>query len=426
MVESGGGPRPVPRGGARAALLQAASELMYGATLDDLTAFITVPRLRERTGLSSGAIYAAFAAEIAASPGRSAPQVVARLAFLDPPGDQDRSVIETSLLVSQIVEDAVDGPVALPEVIARLVAAPGVEGARGSFTAEFTHDWLAASVCLQDPEVAEDLRANYEEFRATYTPTLLRVLELVDREPVAGLHPEQVADILISVMDGLALRLRFDESLGEEFVVIVLLGLWDGLTRPVGDDDELLGIAAPRSRPLDARELQLVTDAVVDLTDGSGWGAVSVGAVAERTRLPPSQLVAHFPDRHRFAALVWPGLLESLRRRHPDPATPTQHAAAVRSLADTCCSRRALTASLLRARLAATDGLDAEHGPAALVVDDLVAWLAGPSAEGAEDRGGATWRDVVEVVLAAAATDPDVTSEVVARRALAWVAPAEQ
>ena len=49
----------VPRGQAQERLHDACARLLAGVTLDDLTAFVTVARLTQESGVSSGAIYSA-------------------------------------------------------------------------------------------------------------------------------------------------------------------------------------------------------------------------------------------------------------------------------------------------------------------------------------------------------------------------------
>ena len=60
----------VPRGQAQERLHDACARLLAGVTLDDLTAFVTVARLTQESGVSSGAIYSAVDGGV----GRSAPQ----------------------------------------------------------------------------------------------------------------------------------------------------------------------------------------------------------------------------------------------------------------------------------------------------------------------------------------------------------------
>ncbi len=421
MVQAEPSRTRAPRGSAREALVGAAADLWFAADLDDLASFITVSRLREATGLSTGAVYSAFPCGADGSDaGRSAPRRVARHALLCPPGDPDRTVAEALELVGTALDAAVGGPLPLPEVVARLVALPAVEGARGDFAHEFSQGWLLAAVALNDPDAADELRRSYLQYQRTHTPVVIRLLELAGREPVHGLQVDELAAMLTSVLDGCAFRLRFDRDRDEEFIVRLLLGLWTGLTRPVGDEDHLLGgrAASPAADlPLAPEQRDAVEGAVRRLHDRDGWSAVTLQRVAELAAVPASQLVAAYPDRHRLAPLVWSGLAESLRRRSGDRGTgPGAAPELVRDLAATACANRAVTASLLQARLAGQAG---PEQPATAVVDDLAHLLAG-----AVPGGASRSALVVEAVLGRAAVDDATTPETLADAVLPLVAAA--
>ena len=63
-------------------LVEAARSLLAASTLDDLTSFVTVKRLTDDSGLSSGAVYSAFTPDAGVGArSRSAPQVAARRSF---------------------------------------------------------------------------------------------------------------------------------------------------------------------------------------------------------------------------------------------------------------------------------------------------------------------------------------------------------
>ncbi len=420
----------MPRGGARDALIAAAAELLSDATLDDLTAFITVSRLKERTGLSSGAIYSAFSPTSGVGDRtRSAPQVVARRALFEPLGTASETVRRTIAAVEAALDEiaARDADLVAHEV-ARLFTMAGMEGARGELAPEYNTAWLMATVSLTDEEAAEHLLANYRGFREVYSVLVRRLLAMTDREPLPGIALGQLSSMLTTVLDGAVMRVRFDPDCDERFLEHLVLGAWSGLTRSVGDVDDTLvtRVAVPTDRPFPAEEDRAVRAAVRRVADRAGWGAVTVDQVAHLAGIDPARVSARYRDRHRMAVLPWEELVDGIERRALLRRGGSELADRVRylveDLADVACSNRALTGSLLRVWVEGADRLDDDAAPVAVVrLRDLLAAELGDSGMPA-----ATARDRAEVavdgVLLAAATST-ATAAAVASTVLAGVVP---
>jgi AcrR family transcriptional regulator len=389
-------------------------------TLDDLTSFVTVARLTERTGLSNGAVYSAFAPEVGrGGRSRTAPQAVAREALVRRP--LDTPLVEAQLAVLQEVVDrsATAGDL-FPDELARLMAAILVDATRGSMASEYTQAWLVLAGGLRDDEVGARVRADYERWEGLYGRVATRVLSVTGREPVDGFDADSVAMAISATMDGAAQRLRCDPSVGEEFVVRLLMALWAGLTRPAGREDDLLEQRVTLGRPLEltGEEDAAVRAAVLRVHETAGWGAVTLRKVAQLSRVPVGRLVRRHPDRDHLAAVVWAELADGIERRARSVSGGGAGAedrlpGLVRVLADVACGNRRLTASLLTARLrspaptdtGAGDAVTAVPGDAGEVVGRLVAVLRA----GIEppDPAGLRPALVVEAVLGRAASGDD-------------------
>lgn len=403
-------------GTARERLRAAAAEMMFEPTLADLTAFVTVSRLAEAADLSRGAASQAFRAELAAAPELTAPQAVARSAFLDPPGVQDLLVGETVELLDAVLEESTTGPMPLPEVVARLVAGPVTEGARGESAHEFTRDWLALAVCNRDEEVRSHLAHRYREFRGLYAAILTRLMAVMDREPVPGLEVQEAASILTACLDGVVGHLRREPGVDEEFVVRVVLGLWAGLTRPVGSGgDEAHARVSAIGRPhrLSDDEESAVTRATVDLYRRHGWSSVLLEAVAATSQIPMGRLVRSRPDPRHLAPLVWAELAERLERRVRD-AGGEAAGDQLDALAELACRNRAAAAAMVGLRLELADtSVPVPAGEDAEAVLCRLAELLPGRHTGARPVGA------VEAVLALAGSPSELPTGVVASAARA-------
>ena len=425
----------VPRGGARDALVLAAADLLAEATLDDLTAFITVSRLKERTGLSSGAIYSAFSPTTGVGARtRSAPQAVARRAVLDPPDDSDDLY---TAAVGDLLEGLVAGAEAgddgvLVDAIADRVAEMVMVGARGDLAAGYTLAWIAIAVSLQDPEVAAYLRGAYGTYAGRYAALVERLLAISGREPADGLDVLTLATLVMSTVDGAAMMVRFDDGLDERFISKAIVACWAGATRRAGVTDELLGhrIAVPTSAPAQGDELRAVEAAVRRVRDRAGWPAVTLHKVAQLAGVSDSRMAGLFATRDHLAPLVWDATVDTLERRSVarGPLGADELVVEfVRDVADAACSERALVASLLVARLQSVD-LDPEHtrprDPSARLAGHL-ARLLRPGEGDRPDEDGSAFQAAAQAVdgLLLRAASSSVPAEDLAAAVLADVAP---
>jgi hypothetical protein len=373
-VPGGGAGARVRRGGARDALVRAAQELVAEATLDDLTAFITVSRLKERTGLSSGAIYSAFSPSAGVGArARSAPQAVARRGVLATPDHRDDELtLRVVQTLAELVGAAAEGDGLLVDAIADRVAEAVMAAARGEMAGQYTHTWIAAAVSLHDPEVAAALEEAYGRYRQWYAALIAELLALSGREPADGLDLETLADLLVTVADGTAMRVRFDRGLDERFISTAIVACWAGATRRRGVTDELLGhrIAVPTSHAADAAELEAIEAAVRRVRERAGWPAVTLHKVAQLAGTSDSRLAGLFPTRDHLARLLWEPIVDRLvRRSGARSGAPVEEL--VHDLADAVCSERTLVASLLRVRLATQDLDDRAADPAERPADLL-------------------------------------------------------
>jgi hypothetical protein len=333
-------------------LRQATEALLAGVTLDDLTAFITVNRLRAESGLSSGAIYSAYASD----DDRSAPQAAARELFLSIGPEDDAMVIEILELLHATMDGADDPEQRFVEMLADLAAAPVVASARATDPWDYTHLWLAAAVALNDDEVRSSLRHLYQENTRSYERAMARALELVGRKLVDGVDLHTFASMLVAGADGAAVRLRVDDDADPDLVRLMYLSTIASMTRRADEADDLFTsrvIASHRPHP-QAVHLDDVRDAVRAVEEREGWAAVTVTRIVTLTGIAEAAFVTMYPTRHHLATFVWDGVLGTVERRaraRQSLDAPVQVVELVADLAEAACARRSLVASLLTARL---------------------------------------------------------------------------
>lgn len=355
--------RPGRRGSARGELREEARRLLAEATFDDLTAFVTVRRLTERTGYSSGAVYSAFQP----SPGvvgrsRSAPQSAARDALLDfDAATDEQTAFLDELVASGIEEFGADVP-ALLEWLATMAAAPMVASARavdGDDGWWFTQYLLAAAVQPNDPQVAGKFRDELRNYDHQVEPPLAALLDFTKRELVDGVDLATFATLYNSVLDGCQFRLRLDEEADPSILATMYQALWIGLTRTTDSSDDRRGhrLAVPGWRPLGDDELEAVRAAVLRVTERAGWAAVTLAKVGQLAGVPDARLAGHYTSRHELSGIAWEAVVDGIERRDRarvglGPAD--RLGTLVDDIVDAACSQRALVASLLVVRLQST------------------------------------------------------------------------
>lgn len=373
------GSRRAVRGTAGERLREAGARLLAGATLDDLTAFVTVGRLAEESGLSNGAIYSAYRPSPGiGGRGRSAPQAVVRDMFTSN-GDAGHE------LVGEVLE-AVDGFIRagtpeseMVQELAAIIGAAVERAGRGEHGVVFTRLWLGAATALNDPEVLDAVVPAVHEVERRFAELAVVLLDLTGRELVDGVSLVQLARMLVDVANAGALRVRLEPGTPAGVVARLLSFTFAATTRRVGEEDDDLdqrlvsGIA-----PASTAEVERIGAEVRGLVERQGWQAVTLGRIQERTGIERSVIVATAPTRHHLATFVWSDVVEPIVRRaaaRTGLGPDVQVVELVRDVADAACSRRALVASLLRSRLhdaSSTDIAATDTGS-----DRLVALLTG-------------------------------------------------
>ena len=135
-------------------LVEAARSLLAASTLDDLTSFVTVKRLTDDSGLSSGAVYSAFTPDAGVGArSRSAPQVAARRSFWNFGSEAIELVDQLTLLFEQVVDASGDDDLHILQSVADLVSGPVAAQARATTNDgwSYTHLFLGAAVAMNDP-----------------------------------------------------------------------------------------------------------------------------------------------------------------------------------------------------------------------------------------------------------------------------------
>lgn len=434
--------------GSRQRLRDAARGLLAGATLDDLTEFVTLRRLTEATGMSSGAVYSAYRPDRTPGVrGRSAPQNAARDAF----GSSDldlQAMVDTakSILADQFDEDVTERPAWLLLHLASLVAGSIAASARGEDDDGWTYTrrWLGAAVGLGDDAAAAVIRSRLQDADRAYAAVLAEVLDATGRQMIDGVDVDDLARMVVAVCDGCALRLRLDPELTPAILERSLLSLFDAMTRRAGTRDDLPAhrLSIDAREPLDDADEAAVRAAVLRVHGRAGWPAVTLAKVGQLSGVADARIAGRYHSRHALAVVAWDEVVDGIERRfgaYASRPAGERFDALVRDVADLACSQRALVASLLVDRLE-TGAID-DDGGVDEVTERLVEILAELFAElvmdGAEDtpllgplpgEGASTLdayrrsaRMLLDALLLRAATSR-TSSEELAARVVSWMA----
>lgn len=371
-----------PPGRATAAQIEnSAREMLAGATIDDLTEFLTVRRLAERSGLSSGAIYSSFAPETGSGArSRTAPQVAARRALLSLDADNDVLMDMQMAVVDDVLSAGLSGVELLHEV-AQMLTLPVAAVVRGDLGDgwSYTQLFLMAAVALNDDAVANHLAESYDGYDRAYEPAIEALLAATGRVLVDGVDMRQFARLLVTAADGCALRLRIERELDPHLLTQTFLALWVAMTRRSDERDAQIGqlLAVHGRHPLDEVEVESVRAAVRRVSERAGWPAVTVAKIAQITGISDVQLAGTYPTRHELAGLLWSDLVDGIERRSDARSKlgyEERVIALIDDMCDTACSNRALMASLLIAQLNAASNLDQNYqDPGVKRLVDLIA-----------------------------------------------------
>lgn len=428
----------------RERLRVSARELLAQATLDDLTAFITVRRLAEHAGLSSGAVYSAYEPEAGdGSRIRSAPQVVARLAFGDlEPSNHDRSLRRRAALVDHLREAAGEGEVGVLEAFADELAGIIAWLARGEDDHDgwsFTQVFLGAGVSPHDDGITRYMKENLDRRDGFMVTVVNEVLAVSGREPVDGVGTPDIARMLVSATIGGAMRVRVDPTADPGFIARTCLTVIASLTRRADARDERFGHRLTADQPaLSEAEATAVREAVIRVHARAGWPAVNLAKVSQLTGISDARLAGVHGSRHALAAMAWDEVVVGLERRavaHAGQGAPDRLAAFVEDLVDVICANRYLLASLLIDRLERTvnravDEVDPGTDRLASLLGGLVADAAVAAGEGSEVKGAFQVGDLDGPVRMARsmldgiflrATDSSVTPQEISVRVSGWL-----
>lgn len=408
----------VSRGSAGALMHDAVRRMILDATLDDLTAFVTVSRLAETSGVSTGGIYSAFPpAGDADGRRRGAPQVAARDAFLALDG-QVNEISEVIIdAIGRFVEES-SSDVELVQSAADLIAQALEVEARGTGGAgwDYSHLWIAAAVAINDPEVHSAMAATSRAVEAGYAEVVTELLAVTERVTVDGVSVEDLSQMLLDAADAGALRIRIFPDSGPRAISRLMTAVFVAATRRVDDlDDDLAQRLARTSVVVDPGHRERVGAAVREIVSRTGWEDATFRSVAAATGLDRAVVVAVAPTRHHLAAFVWSDVVDSIVRRAAHRAAlglEVQVVELVHDVADAACSRRSVVASLLHARL--RDGAGGDEPECDPHTDRLVAILSElliGLAQGDPGLRKVAARTAVDALLVAAATSDSGATE---------------
>jgi len=360
-------------------LVEAARSLLAASTLDDLTSFVTVKRLTDDSGLSSGAVYSAFTPDAGVGArSRSAPQVAARRSFWNFGSEAIELVDQLTLLFEQVVDASGDDDLHILQSVADLVSGPVAAQARATTNDgwSYTHLFLGAAVALNDPEVGEFLSDLYAGYERAYQPNLEILMRLSGRVLVDGVDLHQFSEMLISATDACALRLRIDPSTDPAIISRMFLAVWIAMTRRADARDDQLGprLAVRGQGPLDEGQAEAVRAAVLRVFNRAGWPAVTLAKVAQLAGVPDGRLAGVYSSRHDLAVIIRDELVAGLLRRDDQRTALAPGArleALVEDLSDTVTMQRSVAASLLISQLnrVAESGSDTDDERSLVIIE---------------------------------------------------------
>lgn len=382
-------------------LNRAARDLLIGATLDDLTTFVTVNRLTDGSGLSSGAVYSTFSPVAGVGHRtRSAPQVAARDAFWDLGPESDQLVVQLTDLLVELLDEGVNDGMDVLQSVADLLSVPITAAARGSADGGWscTHLFLGTAVALNDLEVAEFLNGIYEGYERAYQPSLEVLMRLSGRVLVDGVDMRQFTQMLISTADACALRLRIDSRADPSIVGRMFLAVWIAMTRRADARDDQLGprLAIRGQGPLDEGQAEAVRAAVLRVFNRAGWPAVTLAKVAQLAGIPDGRLAGVYPSRHDLAVIVRDELVAGVLRRDDQRTALAPGArleALVEDLSDTVTMQRSVAASLLISQLnrVTESGSDTDDEGSLVIIERFAEVIReAAAADGTIDLSGPT------------------------------------
>lgn len=345
----------------RDALLDAAADLLAGATLEDvLGAAVGVRGVAAAAGVTPSTVNHHFPGEGGRGPNGRLCAAALHHALLR------RGVPVSERTAEAAVEAAEDLRAGDPDAIGRLarIAADHLIGMSPEETpadveAERVATLLAAAVAPRSPEAVRSLQASYAQVTETLGPTYELLLEAAGRRLVGGIDTVDLTCVIAAVADGFMLRRRFEpERMTADLFAEVTIRIFESFSalRTEAHDpdpaDRLL--LPPPGSGLDPHKREAIVEAARAVYDRSGYPGLTLAAVAAEAGVSRATVVAHFGDAGGLAAAVWarfvPGLAADLREDvdagRPLPVVVRRH---LDRLAAVARAHHRLTGALLEA-----------------------------------------------------------------------------
>lgn len=366
---SGDADAPQPRG--RAALIEAAADLIAETRLEDVLGFLGPRAVARRSQVAVGTVTYHFPTR-GSNLGEAALTRAVNRVGDDPLDALYERMNAVGFDEGTSEETAVDDFLAAlaSNLVTNSPAKPGSDPRVESRESAF---YLAAAVAPRDSRARRAMSENLESNRLVREEISESMLHHRRRRWRAGITKETLAVAQEALVYGFLLIRRFDPARGDPKVYAAMaMRLFDACSLPdsVPDTpdyrDSLL--VPPRLRHLDVTMRDAIVEAATHIYRDSGWSGLNPIAVAEQAGLSRPTVVANFKDRDSLAAAVWARFLPELEQAAQRDLRLPLHAAVRTSLERVASIARrdpALTAAFLGAVLSHA----AEHGPAA--PDDL-------------------------------------------------------
>jgi AcrR family transcriptional regulator len=303
----------------RTALLEAAADLLAGATLEDTVGgSVGVRGVAAAGGVTPSTVNHHFPG------GGSARNVRLCAAALD------HALLRRGVPVSErTAEAAIAAAEELragdPDALGRLARiaaehliglAPPAEQPVGA-ESEAVATLLAAAVAPRSPEAVRSLRASYDQVTEVLAPMYDALLDASGRRLVGGVDSVDLTCLIAALADGFRIRRRFDpdRATAELFAeaTVRLFESFSALTSEVHDPDpaDRLLLLPPGSG-LDPHKREAVVDAAWKVYDRDGYAGLTLAGVAAEAGVSRATVVANFRDGGGLAAAVWARFLPRL------------------------------------------------------------------------------------------------------------------
>jgi AcrR family transcriptional regulator len=334
-------------------VIEAASDLIAEATLDDVVAFLGPRSVARKARVAVGTVTYHFPtggvhlgeAALARAAGRV--------------GDDQLNLLSRSMRAVASDEEASE-ETAVDDFLTALarnlmVNSPAEPGSDPPVESREAAMYLAAAVAPRDARARRAMRDNLESNRLIREEIADSMLSHRRRRWRPGVDKETLALAQEALIYGFLLIRRFDPDRGDPQVYAAMaMRLFDACTVPESVPDtpdyrDSLLITDKIIR-LDGPKLEAIVEAATEVYREFGWNGLNPVAVAERAGLFRPTVLANFKDRNSLAAPVWarflPDLDQAAQRDLPLPVSAAAHASLQR-VATIAHRDRALTAALI-------------------------------------------------------------------------------